>query len=615
MLRWWFTFLLMFGLIFVHAQTSVSGNKKADMNYKSALEAYQKREYDKALELLKKAEAMDDSFAELYLLRADILEKQNKTGFEEAIERALSIDSLKYTFYYFVLGNKYYGQGGYEPALKYFRQYLLKDRKQAKAPEVRQKLINCDFALEALRTQAKQEVVPFISAVHDVYWPSLDITGKTVLYTEQEGQEENIRMLKDSCRYFLNLNTHGNEGTQSLTADGRMMYFTACGRRDGSGGCDIYVAYRLSDTAWSEPVNLGYPVNTEGWEAQPSISADGTRLYFASNREGGQGGSDIWFSKLIRRDANGKQYWSQPKCLYFNTSGDEMAPFLYYDNKTLFFSSDAYPGMGGKDIYKVNVDEVTEPLNIGITVNTYKDELGFFVDGTGKWGYFASDVSGKKSIYKYHLEDRVACEPASYIRLLTNDEQGMFLSPDQLIVESVAAGDTLAYYDALYAHEDMLSCIPANRLLLVSCMKKGYMYYSDTLEVGVADYDSPRTKEIVLQRIRKDLSLVLKGVFFDVDDYRLKPESFSELRRVAEFMKLNPQVEIEISGHTDDSGSAEHNYQLSESRAFEVSAYLFTNGVAKKRMTYKGYGKDKPKVPNTTEENRAINRRTEIRIR
>ena len=121
-----------------------------------------------------------------------------------------------------------------------------------------------------------------------------------------------------------------------------MMYFS---RENGRNSFDIYVAYRLSDTSWSEPVNLGAPVNTDGWEAQPAVSADGTRLYFASTREGGRGGSDIWFSYLLRREADGRQLWSQPRCLYFNTGGDEMAPFLYFDNKTLFFASDGYAGL------------------------------------------------------------------------------------------------------------------------------------------------------------------------------------------------------------------------------------------------------------------------------
>ena len=216
------------------------------------------------------------------------------------------------------------------------------------------------------------------------------MTGETVLYTSLDEGVENIRMRKGEKTFFLSLNTAENEGTQSLTADGQMMYFTGCGRPDSRGSCDIYVAYRLSDSLWSEPVNLGEPVNTDAWEAQPAISPDGRHLFFASTRPGGRGGSDIWYSTLLGRSSDGRQQWSEPRLLYFNTPGQEMAPFLYYDGKTLFFASDAYTGMGGMDIYKVNLDEAGEPLNMGISINSHENEMGFVVDATGRKGYFTS---------------------------------------------------------------------------------------------------------------------------------------------------------------------------------------------------------------------------------
>lgn len=615
MLKWCFTFVMLGCLSSVAAQKPVSGDKKAELNFQKAMDAYRAKEYDKAIGWLDKAAEYDASFPELYLLKADVFFKKGDDASEVYfIEKALTIDSVRYASYYNRLGDYYYGRGDYQRALHGFRNYLAKDKKQYKASSARKKLRNCEFAIDALGKQVKQEVIPFIRSDKDVYWPSLDVAGQTVLYTQKENGEENIWMLKDSVRTPLKLNTPDNEGTQSLTADGKMMYFTACGRRDTRGRCDIYVAYRLDDTTWTTPVNLGYPVNTEAWEAQPSISPDGTKLFFASNRDGGKGGSDIWFSRLLKRELDGKQVWSQPQCLYINTPGDEMAPFFYYDNKTLFFSSDGHPGMGGKDIYKVDLDAVTEPLNIGVTVNTHKDEMGFAVDATGEWGYFASDLTGVKNIYKYHLDPEIRCDRIAYMRLVTTDADGIPLSPDRLVVVAVSAGDTLAFYDEVYAHDNMLACAKADQELLINVSKRGYMYYSDTLHLGTSDYKAPRVKHIVLQRIQAGGSLVLKGVFFDVDNYVLRKESIGELERLVDFLKLNSDVRIEISGHTDNSGSDEHNYKLSEARAFEVYQYLFERRITKDRMIYKGYGKDQPLLPNDSEANRAKNRRTEIRI-
>ncbi len=600
--------------VVVEAQ-NVSANKKGREEYEEALRFYREKRYGEALERLDKAEEAG-RFAEACFLRADIYNKQkNKETEIEAIEAGLELDSMRYTGYYFFLAEDYMALGNYEKAGFAYEQYLKKDKKQQHAVRARKQRKNCEFALHALATEQKKERELFIAEAGDVYWPSLDITGETILYTALEDGVENIRMLRDGKSQGLNLNTSGNEGTQSLTADGQMMYFTGCGRPDSRGSCDIYVAYRLSDSVWSEPVNLGEPVNTDSWEAQPSISPDGRHLFFASNRSGGRGGSDIWYSVLLRREENGRQVWSEPRLLYFNTGGQEMAPFLHYDGKTLFFASDAYPGMGGMDIYKVDLEEVGEPQNVGITVNTFEDEMGFAVDASGRKGYFASRENGKRNIYRYELEDEFRCGETSYLKLEVTDEEDMRLIPDQVTVQVIGRRDTLALYDGKYVNSEMLVCTPAESILLLSVLKDGYLYYSDTVLVGQADWERPLYRKIVMKKIRTNTSLVLKGIFFEVNDYSLRPESEAELLQLVAFMQRNPNVEIEIAGYTDDSGTDDYNYRLSESRAFEVFKYLFLHRIRKERMTYKGYGKENPVASNDTEEGKAKNRRTEIRVK
>lgn len=612
MLKWYICFLFM---LFTFALYAQSGNKKTDGIFQKAQESVRKGDYRKALDLLEKLAQSDVPFVEQYLLQADIYRKLNEPDKEiSAIESALLVDSVKYPGYYYVIGDYHYGKGEYAVAADYFENYLAKDKKQNRNRETQKKLANCHFALHALASQQKHPLIPFICSEHDVYWPSLDVWGETILYTCEKNGEENIWGRRDSVDFSLNLNTSDNEGTQSLTADGKMMYFTACGRPDGKGGCDIYVAYRLSDTTWSAPINLGYPVNTRAWEAQPAISSDGTKLYFSSNRDGGKGGSDIWYSRLLLRQPDGRQVWSQPRCLYFNTSGEEMAPFLYYDNRTLFFSSDNYPGMGGNDIYKVDIDAVSTPQNIGITVNTHKDEMGFSVDATGEWGYFASNINGTKDIFKYKLNDEMRCPEMAYISVIVKNEEEQQLIPDRLLVMRPESGDTLARYDGTYISDRMLASVPPGELLLLSVSKKGYMYFSDTLRAKATGIKRPTVKQFTLQKIRENKTLILKGLFFDVNDYQLKQNSIPELEQLIDFMKQNPEVRIEISGHTDNSGTVEHNEQLSENRAFEVYKYLFLQRIGKVRMEYKGYGSTHPLAPNDTEANKAKNRRTEIKI-
>lgn len=588
-------------------------NQKAMKLFQEAKEKFRLGEVDKASGLLDKALEYERGFSGVYLLQADIFNKRGQRDAEvKAIETALALDSLaKHTYYFFVLAEYCFDQGNYGKALEYYQLYLRKDGRREAVQQAQKQVENCEFALKALKDGRKRPTEVFYEARFPVYWPALDVAREIMLFTEQRGDEERMWMLRDSVRYPLNFRITGNCGAPSLTADGQMMYFSMNG---GRNGFDIYVAYRMSDTTWSEPVNLGSPVNTDGWDAQPAISGDGTRLYFASNREGGRGGSDIWFSHLLRREPDGRQVWSRPRCLYFNTAGDEMAPFLYFDNKTLFFASNGYPGMGRKDIYKVDVDKVTPPQHIGITVNTQKEEFGFIVDGSGKWGYFSSDISGKRCIYRYSLEEEVACPPATYVSLVTMNESGLPIRPDRLTLVDLSAGDTLSYYDGVYTREEVLACVPVDKLLLVSVIKKGYLYYSDTLRVKGVAVENPQVYEMKLQPIRKDRTLVLKGIFFDVDDYQLKPESYPELQQLVAFLRLNPEVKVEISGHTDNTGGDKHNEQLSENRAFEVYKYLFLRHVAKERMEYKGYGMNQPLVPNDTEAGRAKNRRTEIRI-
>ena len=255
------------------------------------------------------------------------------------------------------------------------------------------------------------------------------------------------------------------------------------------------------------------------------------------------------------------------------------------------------------------------PVNIGMPVNTQKDEFGFMVDGSGQWGYFSSDVEGKRCIYRYRLDEQIACPPVGYINLTVQDECENPVSPDQLILTDLESGDTLSYYGEGHTGEQMWACVPQNKRLLIGVLKRGYLYYSDTLQLKTGSWQPSFSYRVRLAPIHSNRTLVLKGVFFDTDNYRLKPESYAELRQLAEFLRLNPEVKIEISGHSDHTGKGGDYDRLSENRAFEIYKFLFLAHIPKDRMEYKGYRKNYPVAPNDTETGRAFNYRTEIRIK
>lgn len=215
-----------------------------------------REEVEKAGHVLEKAAALDSGFSALHLLRADMFHKQGDRVEEmKAIEKALSIDSLKgYAYYFMVLADGYFDRGDYERAQGFYRLYLERDRRLTGAAQVRKRLEDCAFALKALKARCAVKLELYLQSEHPVYWPSLDVAGKTLLYTEQTGDREMMWMLRDSVRYPLDFYPEGRCGAPSLTADGRMMYFT---RDGGRGRSDIYVAYRLSDSTWTAPISLG----------------------------------------------------------------------------------------------------------------------------------------------------------------------------------------------------------------------------------------------------------------------------------------------------------------------------------------------------------------------
>ena len=630
--------LLLFFAGNIFPQLSTKSSRAAN-HYYTARELYSARKEYEAIEKLLQATSADKKFIEAYLLLGEVYTELKK--YDQAVAAlnqavALNPDFFPNTF--FNLAYIHYQNRNFENAAKNFQVFVNReDVAETSREKARDYLLRCNFIIHALNNPVDFNPVSLgdsINSKYDEYWPSLTADEEMLVFTRQVLREptgsQSMQNKREDFYYSKKIddtwtkaselgypiNTDMNEGAQSLSVDGRLMYFTACNRDDGYGSCDIYVSVKEGEN-WSAPVNLGPPINSAAWEAQPSVSPDGKTLYFVSNRAGGSGGMDIWKSEMNRQGL-----WSAPVNLgkLINTSGDEMSPFIHHDNQTLYFSSNGLIGMGGFDLFKSGKDEAgkwTEPINLGYPINTFYDETGLFVTASGKRAYFSSDrlEGAGKDIFNFDLHEGARPASVSYIKGIVYDAGNkrrlaakfelIDLATKELIMESVSD----------IRNGEFLVTIPADRDYALNVSKPEYLFYSENFSLkGVRTIEEPFLMDIPLQRIKSGEKVVLRNIFFDFDKSELKEESFIELDRLVQFMQENPKLKIRINGHTDNIGSPEYNMKLSDQRAVSVMQYLRSKGIQYERIISRGFGSTQPVEANETPEGRARNRRTEFEV-
>lgn len=308
--------LFIFFCIRGNAQNLHTHSNQALKAYNSGKVYYEFFDFRNAEKWLKDAIKIDNSFYEAYMMLGEMMTKQRR--FSESADyykRAVRIDSLFYKPVFFPLANAEMMCGRYSDALIDYNVYLVQPGISEKNRQIALKSVDdCKFAINSIKNPVPFSPVNLgdsINTTDDEYWPSITVDGQTFMFTRQvssgpgkQGTQEDfyISHLKNNhWSKALNagapLNTPQNEGAQTLSSDGRYMYFTACDRPGGQGKCDIYYS-SFDGRKWTFPLNIGRPVNTSAWESQPSISANGKMLFFTSNRPGGLGGMDLWYSIL-----------------------------------------------------------------------------------------------------------------------------------------------------------------------------------------------------------------------------------------------------------------------------------------------------------------------------
>ncbi|EOR95388.1 OmpA domain protein [Arcticibacter svalbardensis MN12-7] len=622
-------FFVIYSLTIDAQQPEITQVRSAKQAYEQAGSHIRKKQYSDAITLLQKAIQEDPHFASAYQQLGDIYRlteayTEAKTSYESVLKINPNFNSL--TFYGLAISNFY--SGNYAEALPWFTKYAQSPKLTDKSKlQIEKYILDCEYGMDAVRKPVHFDPINLgasINTPNQEYFPSITADNEQIIFTRRTKNNEDFyesektpKGWKPATSLSSNINTEEyNEGAQCISPDGIYLFFTACNRPDGQGSCDIYLS-KKNGKDWSVPYNPGYPLNTDAWESQPALNADGKRLYFVSNRKGGYGGNDIWCAEL-KPDGG----WSEPKNLgpNINTPYDEHSPYIHPDNRTLYFSSEGWPGLGKQDIF-MSVQEDNgqwkQPTNLGYPINTAKEQSGFMVSTDGNTAYYSSDIKGGyggMDIYSFQLNEAFKPKKVTYVKGSITDFDTQKALSAQVTIVDLKTGKP-AFEDDEDNNGKFLATLPQDSKYGLTIFKKGYMVYSENLALETQNDRAPFILDVKLKPIKVQEEATLKNIFFDTDKFSLLPESKSDLAILIRFLNENSTVSIEINGHTDNVGTDKINLLLSENRAKEVYNYLIGNNIKASRLSYKGYGKSLPIADNLTEKGRQLNRRTAFIIK
>ena len=557
----------------------------------------------------------------------------------EYFERAYKLNKTIDKRILFYLGCGYHWNYKFADAKKCYSDYLktLKDKNEQ--AEIRRLIQQCNNGIEIMKDTVDVEIINLgenINTEYREYGPLVTSDGSKLYFTSRRKGTTGNQIADDGMYYEdiyesshssagwtkahnigSPLNTKMHDAIVGLSPDGQTMYVYI----DDNGG-DIYVS-TLKGSKWQKPKNISENINLESHESRACLSSDNRTLFFISGRNSKSiGGRDIFYST---RDRSGN--WSKPINIGkpINSEYDECDVFIHPDGRTLYFSSNGHNTMGGYDIFKSvkdNSGNWSEPENLGYPINTPLDDVFFSITASGKNAYYTSvrpDGYGLHDIYelKFQTKDNKQNAPKVLVTLvkgtITDADNG---SPIEAHIEITdnSKNEVISTFKSNSSSGAYIVNLPSGKNYGLSVSKDGYLFHSENFNLAdTADFQE-LVIDVQLKKIQVGTTIILKNIFFDYNKSSLQPESYAELDRVAEILKKQPNLKIEISGHTDNQGSLKYNTDLSESRAKTVVDYLIGKGIAENRLTYKGYAYEKPIATNDTEEGRSANRRVEFKI-
>lgn len=593
------------------------------------------------------------------------LEIPNQAAGEKSFKRAEAMfkTALEHCSDYhanctYYLGVIKYNQNEADAAIAYFKQFLAYEHKEASrySDDHDKKIQDVKIALAQMENDQKlmSEKVPFNPVMVDnvctgagEYFPMISPDNELMFYTRKLDRKNLGDMVSHVVEEFtfsqrpemdakfdggkpfskpFNDGSFASYGAATMSVDNKEMIMCACKNEPVNGrdymNCDLYTTEFKrtgeggNDFQWTPLENMGPDINTNtGWEAQPTLSADGNTLFYTALRPDTEQ-EDIYVAK---RGADGSWGAGVPLTI-LNTPGKDKSPFLHQDSETLYFvssSTETRKGVGGLDIFisRMKNGEWSEPKNIGYPINSASDEIGVFVSTDGKLAYFSSRVGGDWNIYQFELYPEARPQAVAMVKGQLKDEKGKPISDATIevayadgVVEKVKVNGDDGKYAAIVKTSKAQD-------VMVSVKKEGHAFESKLIvKEDLAEKKVIRNNELTVRPLKEGDAYTINNILFETSSFDLNDKSRFILKEFARFLTENPTITIMIQGHTDDVGDDKKNLILSESRAKEVKSYLISLGVESKRLSAKGFGETKPKVPNEDYNSRAINRRTDFLI-
>ncbi len=438
-------------------QDYTSNNKKAVKEFEQGQAALYQGKTSTAVKCFEEAVKLDPAFCEANIMLAEwYMDAGNKPLAKQYYYAVVNSRADFFTPAWLQLADMELAEGNNEKARSHYQTFLRLDKEHTDRHAAAQHGLQCaEFRLQALAHPVPfnpQNLGAAVNTPDDEYLPALTADGETLIFTRRSPrkatttagtkEEEDFYQSRHGDNGWLPatrmsepVNSNDNEGAQCISRDGRIMIFTACGRPDGLGRCDLYICLRHGNR-WTKPRNMGPDINSGAWESQPSLSMDGKTLYFVSDRKGGYGGTDIWMS------TQKEGIWSKPTNLgpAINTAGNESSPFIHYDNQTLYFASTGHVGMGGSDLFlsRRHGDTWSTPENLGYPINTAGDESCLIVNAEGNMAYFSSDQyggMGKQDLYCFELP--LAVRPQEVVYKETSDTLAQLAVGESIALDNI----------------------------------------------------------------------------------------------------------------------------------------------------------------------------------